>query len=150
MGLESHSFSVPGVKVEWAKSHARAARYQEEIRIVKEEMNRTIRFLTWKADQWRRRGVAKQAKGVVQKAYADGLQAYAARQAAICEGQIARFQKIWLPVDAMIQTASLECGSPERFYERRRRELQVQKAVTGEELSPSSALPSDMIIDPDS
>ncbi|KAF6741938.1 hypothetical protein DFP72DRAFT_994736 [Ephemerocybe angulata] len=36
------------VRVEWGKSKARATRYQEEVLIVREEMNRTSRFLQWR------------------------------------------------------------------------------------------------------
>ncbi|KAF6750496.1 hypothetical protein DFP72DRAFT_991595 [Ephemerocybe angulata] len=61
------------IKVEWAKSRARAARYHEEIKIVREEMKRTLR-----TDQ----------------RYAEGLQAYAKRQGAICLGLRRKFEHI--------------------------------------------------------
>lgn len=119
-----------GVKVEWAKSRARASRYLEEINIVREEMKRTIRFLRWKSAQWRQRGVAKQNHGPLDEEYSNGLLAYAARQAAICEGQATQFLKKWAGVDAMIALAKLECDKPELFYERRRKEL--EKDATSE------------------
>lgn len=111
------------MKVEWAKSRARASRYMEEIKIVKEEMNRTIRFLRWKANEWRDRGRAKQKAGLVDDAYSDGLRAYAARQAAICDGQANSFLRKWSGVDGMVLAAQRECDEPSLFYERRKREL---------------------------
>ncbi|KAJ3530921.1 hypothetical protein NMY22_g8368 [Coprinellus aureogranulatus] len=42
------AFDLETRKVEWGKSRARANRYQEEIQIVKEEMNRVLRFFQWK------------------------------------------------------------------------------------------------------
>lgn len=89
---------------------------------MKEEMNRTIRFLAWKANKWRERGEAKQQRGDIEASYAAGLRAYASRQAAICEGQSRLFQQQWSKVDSMIARSRMECTNPELFYERRKRE----------------------------
>ncbi|KAJ2913845.1 hypothetical protein MD484_g6552, partial [Candolleomyces efflorescens] len=48
----SDSYIADTVRLEWAKSRARAQRHLEEIKIVKEEMDRTLRFFRWKEGQW--------------------------------------------------------------------------------------------------
>lgn len=110
--------------MEWAKSRARAARYREEVNIVQEEMRRTIRFLEWKTKQWRERGDAKQRAGELDPEYASGLQAYAARQAAICDGQRRLFLQQWSGVDEMVARAERECTDPDLYYERQQKDLE--------------------------
>lgn len=43
------------LRIEWAKCRARAARYHEEMRWLKEEMRRVLQFGDWKEDWWRDR-----------------------------------------------------------------------------------------------
>lgn len=108
-----------GIKVEWAKSRARAARYQEEIKIVGEEMKRSLRFLDWRVNQWRIRGEAKGRAGESDESYLAGLKAYALRQAAICEGLKRLFSNQWSGVKDMVSRAQQECDSADIFYARR-------------------------------
>ncbi|PPQ99597.1 hypothetical protein CVT26_009183 [Gymnopilus dilepis] len=79
------------LRVEWARSRARAARTKEEVSLVREEMRRTLEFLEWKAKWW-----ASQAqRRVVDKVLAEGLQAYAHRQARIQRDLATRFRRLW-------------------------------------------------------
>lgn len=98
---------------------------------MKEEMNRTLRFLAWKARQWREKGVARQKAGDTDAAYGEGLKAYAWRQAAICEGQARRFSLLWQAVDSMISTAQRECENSDLFYARRKREMDAESRKQG-------------------
>ena len=41
-----------GLRVEYAKSHARARRWIEEVTLVKEEMRRVLSYFNWKMDWW--------------------------------------------------------------------------------------------------
>ena len=41
-----------GLRSEWAKCHARAARWSEEVRLLVEEMRRVLWFAQWKVNWW--------------------------------------------------------------------------------------------------
>ncbi|KAF6760814.1 hypothetical protein DFP72DRAFT_988118 [Ephemerocybe angulata] len=105
------------VRVEWGKSKARATRYQEEVLIVREEMNRTSRFLQWRESQWRERG-ASWATEPVPTEYLEGLKAYAERQANMFQGLRSSFEHKWTGVDKTIAYARAEIAEPELFYQR--------------------------------
>ncbi|PPQ97896.1 hypothetical protein CVT26_013070 [Gymnopilus dilepis] len=80
------------LRVEWAKSRARAARAREEVMLLKEEMQRVLKYLGWKADWWRQRvamrtGVAPELK--------EGIQAFALTQADTQDALASHFKKIW-------------------------------------------------------
>ncbi|KAF6740893.1 hypothetical protein DFP72DRAFT_996362 [Ephemerocybe angulata] len=98
--LDNHTeYEAEMIKIEWAKSRARAARYHEEVNIVREEMRRTIRFFTWKEKDWYQSATAKQTLGGIEEDYNEGLQAYAKRQGAICLGLRRKFEHMWSGVD---------------------------------------------------
>jgi hypothetical protein len=65
------------------KCRARALRHEEEIKIVKEEMNRTLRFFQFKEKEWHSCG-NDDRWGLISPEYREGLHAYAACQAALC------------------------------------------------------------------
>ncbi|KAJ3510330.1 hypothetical protein NMY22_g16006 [Coprinellus aureogranulatus] len=116
-------------KIEWAKSRARSLRYQEEVQIVKEEMNRTVRFFMWKERDWRKRADAKemaasQSAGAdcLTSEHAEGLKAYAERQASICREMRDSFIKQWTHVDSMIKMAAMEAKDPKLLFARMERE----------------------------
>jgi len=67
------------LRVEWAKSRARAARCREEVLLLKEEMRRVIAFLGWKMEWWTDRRATR--TDVTNKDLLEGLQAYAEVQA---------------------------------------------------------------------
>ena len=65
------------MRVEWAKTHARANRWQEEVLLVQEEMWQVITFLDWKATWWHSQGHCHLD---VRDDIKAGLTAYAAHQ----------------------------------------------------------------------
>ncbi|KAG1844233.1 hypothetical protein F4604DRAFT_1937641 [Suillus subluteus] len=79
------------LRVEWAKSRARAQWWNEEVLLLKEEMQRTQQFLAWHAQQW---------QSVTELSHQDaqivaGALAYAHRQEAIQRALLARFTVLW-------------------------------------------------------
>lgn len=66
------------LRVEWAKSQARAARWSEQVDLVAEEMRRTLAFLEWRAGWWRCQ--ASRRVDISEQVH-HGLVAYAERQA---------------------------------------------------------------------
>ncbi|KAF6740946.1 hypothetical protein DFP72DRAFT_784419, partial [Ephemerocybe angulata] len=82
------------VRVEWGKSKARATRYQEEVLIVREEMNHTACFLRWKESQWRERGTVWE-KEMISPEYLEGLKVYAEKQSNIFQGLQCSFKHMW-------------------------------------------------------
>ena len=86
------------LRVEWAKSRARAARCQEEVLLLKEEMRRVIAFLGWKAEWWIARRTGR--TDVTNKELLEGLQAYAEVQADLQKTLKEDFRAIWkLPLN---------------------------------------------------
>jgi hypothetical protein len=83
------------LRVEWAKSRARAARWTEEVDLLCEEMRRTLVFLEWKAGWWRKQAYRRADSPVDLR---HGIEAYALRQAALQECIADRHAKHWLPV----------------------------------------------------
>jgi hypothetical protein len=93
--LGSHPDMITGICVEWAQSRARAARWDEEVKLLVEEMRRVLQFLRWKERWWKDQGEQRRdARSDV----LEGLKAYAGKQASIM-GQLARrFADEWKPV----------------------------------------------------
>ncbi|KAG2338570.1 hypothetical protein BDR05DRAFT_978103 [Suillus weaverae] len=69
---------LQGVRIEWCKSRARALQWSEEVELLREEMRRVLRFFTWQAAWWEDQGQRHVGECVT---HAEGLQAYAGRQA---------------------------------------------------------------------
>ncbi|KAL0567874.1 hypothetical protein V5O48_014128 [Marasmius crinis-equi] len=76
----------------WAKSRARAERAAEEVELLREEMQRTLKFLTWKGKWWRDQ--AEQRKGTG-RALEEGLRAYAYKQERIQLRLESEFKRLW-------------------------------------------------------
>lgn len=74
------------------KSKARADRWTEEIQLVQEEMRRVLAFLEWKALWWTEEGGGKLD---VKPDIADGIRAYAAKQASINHKLAHSFKMRW-------------------------------------------------------
>jgi len=87
------------LRLEWAKSRARAARAREEVMLLKEEMNRVLKYLEWKSEWWRQRADARPG---LTKDLTEGLRAYAHDQADIQTALRVHFRKLW---DAPLQTS---------------------------------------------
>ena len=97
--------------------------------IVREEMNRTLRFFLWKEAQWKERAVAKvedsRKSGGVRETtpeHAEGLKAYGARQACIFRRLHDSCMSKWNHADSMIEMAKMEVRDPRLLFARLKRE----------------------------
>ena len=86
---------ISGLRCEWAKSKARADRWSEEVVLLVEEMRRVICFLDWKSSWWTTQAVARSG---LPPDIADGLIAYAAKQAHLNRSLAAAFAVQWHPL----------------------------------------------------
>ena len=84
------------IRAHWARCHARAERYEEEVQLTVEEMRRTLEFFKWKSRWWL----------TLQNSRADsvtppdpqiqhGLQAYAHRQAVMYSSLVETYVSHW-------------------------------------------------------
>jgi hypothetical protein len=84
------------MRAKWAKAHARAQRWAEEVVLLAEEMRRVIMYLDWKATWW-----CMQATRRVDPARTDivgGLVAYAFRQSDMFKDISKTFASLWHPI----------------------------------------------------
>lgn len=101
--LEEGSFSLSclrkilnyilGLRVEWAKSLARAERWEEEVLLLREEMRRVLVVFEHQAQWWRSQGPLRTTKD---PHLLSGLRAYAEKQASIREQLASDFASMWL------------------------------------------------------
>jgi hypothetical protein len=77
--------------VEWAKAWARTRRWTEEVRLLREEMCRVVITLWWKAGWWTDRSEIEEFEGF----HAEGVRAYALRQAALMRNMANNFEQLW-------------------------------------------------------
>ncbi|TFK80097.1 hypothetical protein K466DRAFT_667830 [Polyporus arcularius HHB13444] len=85
---------LDNMKIEWARSRARAERWGEEVLLLEEEMRRVIEYFEWKAKWWRENvGRRSEIAGPLRR----GLGAYAEKQAAIFEGLAYQCAARWVP-----------------------------------------------------
>ncbi|KAK7033760.1 CxC2 domain-containing protein [Favolaschia claudopus] len=97
---------VDAVRVEWAAAKARRDRWTEEVQLLREEMRRVLRFLQWRALWWEDRRTITRA---VMPEVKDGLQAFAAQQAAVLRQIARRFKSSWgASVSIAVRTALAE------------------------------------------
>jgi hypothetical protein len=82
------------MRVEWGKSHARAARWSEEVELVQEEMRRVLMYHDWKASWWRSRPACSADVG---SELDGGRRAYCYKQAYIWEKIAKNFASRWRP-----------------------------------------------------
>ncbi|KII87536.1 hypothetical protein PLICRDRAFT_113331, partial [Plicaturopsis crispa FD-325 SS-3] len=83
------------LRVEWAKAWSRARRWDEEVRLVKEEMRRVVVSLEHRAQVWTRR---REGAGNLEPAHAEGVRAFADSQAMILQGIAQKFTALWSEV----------------------------------------------------
>ncbi|KAF7978528.1 hypothetical protein HWV62_45709 [Athelia sp. TMB] len=93
------------VQREYLKARARKYRWTEEVSLLSEEMRRVLCYLHWREIWWKCREV--QWDGLDAEV-ADGLRAYALRQASICKATAARFEDMWGQSDKAAATNVLE------------------------------------------
>ncbi|KAK7059400.1 hypothetical protein R3P38DRAFT_2495701, partial [Favolaschia claudopus] len=66
------------VRVEWSRAKARKARWEEEVKLLEEEMRRSLRYLEWQATWWESR---QESRLEVSSDLKAALRAYALKQA---------------------------------------------------------------------
>lgn len=81
------------VRIEWAKARARALRWTEEVNLLREEMCRIRVTLQARAEWWRLQGVPWEG---LDPDMAEGVHAYALRQAKVYERLLQDFSELWL------------------------------------------------------
>ncbi|KAF8337834.1 hypothetical protein F5887DRAFT_890334 [Amanita rubescens] len=83
------------LRVEWCKSRARAMRFSEEVELLQEEMERVLRFFRWQECRWRSNSSLTESKKSISTMRAEGLRAYAERQAVLRSSLRSHFAHIW-------------------------------------------------------
>jgi hypothetical protein len=83
------------LRAEWAKMKARQDRWDEEYKLVQEEMRRTVVYLEWKARWWRQQAARR---SVDDESLSQGLYACAERQAHQLDMLAASCVKEWVPL----------------------------------------------------
>ncbi|TEB21614.1 hypothetical protein FA13DRAFT_1587498, partial [Coprinellus micaceus] len=84
------------MKVEWAKARAWKLRWDEEFRILLEEMQRMVVYLRWKANWWLSQ--AGHHTRSIDPTVLVGVRAYAHKQAAMLECLATSSVDTWTPV----------------------------------------------------
>ena len=92
---------ITGVRVEWAKSRARANRFTEEVRLLLEEMKRIELFLQYKANDWEKKGEIATDPST-STARREGLTAYAKKQATFYRELKRKFLWLWKDVPSYV------------------------------------------------
>jgi hypothetical protein len=103
-----------GLRVEWAKSRARAARWKEDIKLLTEEMRRVLEFFQRRSEWWLSR---RTARSDVSPELADGLSAYGVKQHSILQRMGRRFGAMWWPI---LVANDLEVNWPVNFIPQNR------------------------------
>ncbi|KAK7050124.1 hypothetical protein R3P38DRAFT_2763172 [Favolaschia claudopus] len=84
------------LRVEWCKAFARTRRYNEEVRLLREEMRRTIAYGESAEREWR--GLAEVELEGSSPELAEGRRAYAAEHAATERARCIDLEKRWRPM----------------------------------------------------
>ncbi|KAJ6487385.1 hypothetical protein C8R47DRAFT_1177491 [Mycena vitilis] len=92
------------LRIEWAKTRAKAMRYREEVDLLEEEMRRVLQFQEWHAGWWRSL-VGIRADLQPDAALREGHAAYAHKQAGYMEGLGVRFRGMWKDTVRYIEEA---------------------------------------------
>ncbi|KAJ6462254.1 hypothetical protein C8R47DRAFT_1225566 [Mycena vitilis] len=90
------------LRIEWAKTRAKAMRYAEEVELLEEEMRRVRHFLDWRAGWWRSQ-VGLRAHLQPDEALREGHAAYAAKQAGYMEALSVRFADNWKDIPRLLE-----------------------------------------------
>ncbi|PPQ82319.1 LOW QUALITY PROTEIN: hypothetical protein CVT25_008447 [Psilocybe cyanescens] len=100
------------LRVEWAKSRARALQAKEEVMLLKEEMRRTVAFLDWKANWWRNHQRSRAA--TESKALLEGISVYSLSQADVQDSLANHFCGLWkAPLQESISDAEQQIENNE-------------------------------------
>lgn len=83
-------------RLEWSKARARAARWSEEVTLLREEMRRVLAFLRWKSSNWLQNGDPHTVSLLTKCPHRlEGLRAYACRQANVFSNIHNHFLSVW-------------------------------------------------------
>ncbi|KAG6905142.1 hypothetical protein DXG01_004559 [Tephrocybe rancida] len=93
------------LRLEWCKSRARSMRFTEEVALLSEEMARVLRFFSWQEKTWLQRAEEWSTHATGGTPYAEGLIAYARRQARLRVDMTSHFKTLWLPIPKFIAEA---------------------------------------------
>ncbi|KAF7289740.1 hypothetical protein MIND_01347600 [Mycena indigotica] len=100
------------LRIEWARTRARALRWSEELDLLEEEMRRVQQFLLWRADWWEMRaeidGVAADSDALEEL---EGKAAYARQQAQFQRDLCGSFARMWGHLPAYILEARNRAAS---------------------------------------
>lgn len=92
------------VRREYLKARARKHRWTEEVMLLSEEMRRVLRFLESRSRWWHDRQMQWDD---LDAEVADGLRAYAFRQAAMCDDIAVHFREMWAQGSAAVAADAL-------------------------------------------
>jgi hypothetical protein len=81
------------VRIEWSRALARKTRWVEEVLLLREEMRRVLRYLSWEETTWQERAGAREDQ--VSREILAGMNAYASRQALLHHRIATFFKKQW-------------------------------------------------------
>jgi hypothetical protein len=98
--MEKNEELQDSLRVEWCKSRARAMRFREEVELLTEEMSRVLRFLTWQEQWWKMKGPSDMGGSAMN---AEGLRAYAERQAALRRLLREHFARKWSDIPRYLE-----------------------------------------------
>lgn len=89
------------MRVEWSKCHARCSRWGEEVELLTEEMNRSLKTLEVYAAEWEGRAVYMGPLSAGKDtAHAEGVHAFAQSQASLFRRIAQGFRVIWGMVES--------------------------------------------------
>jgi hypothetical protein len=107
------------LRVEWAKSKARATRWHEEVMLLDEEMRRAIAYGRWKANWWQHQAELRSqldpVLGGVDACLAEGLRAYTAEHTHLELSLVRQLENKFRDIRERVKTvlADLDSGSVE-------------------------------------
>jgi hypothetical protein len=100
---------VEALRLEWAKTRARAWRWTEEVDLLEQEMDRVGRFLRWKETWWME--IQDQRPSVLEDSIlSKGFTAYARRQSEIQRHLRLRFEGNWPDIPRLMHIAQEGLG----------------------------------------
>ncbi|KAG6914287.1 hypothetical protein DXG01_001266 [Tephrocybe rancida] len=95
MNQDSDGLLHDGIRLEWLKARACAERWREEVILLDEEMRRVLVYTEWRASWWDEQASCNPTES---PSLLEGLQAYAAEQAAIERSWLVSWAPKWAPV----------------------------------------------------
>ncbi|KII87217.1 hypothetical protein PLICRDRAFT_112660, partial [Plicaturopsis crispa FD-325 SS-3] len=120
MGEEVEDVSLSdALRIEWCNARARAMRWSEDVILLEEEMRRVKAYFSWEAEQWDERAKgwdtceniwwnSDQYLRAMTADYAEGLRAYALRQADLRRALRTRCEDNWRCVPQFLALAELD------------------------------------------